>query len=208
MKKRTNETWLRDLRGTKRDEAIKDLRKIIVRGLGYTLSKRGREDVNSLSEDFAQEALIKILDNLDSFRGESKFTTWAQKIAINVAFSELRRLRWRDISLQDFSAKHKDAGDFTPTILTDPAPNPEEQTMQQGMMEMVQRMIEEELTDRQRTAMMAVMKDGMPLAEVARRMGSNRNALYKLLHDARSRLKNRMLAEGMTLEKILAAFDV
>lgn len=41
--------------------------------------------------------------------------------------------------------------------------------------------------------MMAVMQGGMPLQEVAVRMGTNRNALYKLLHDARQRLQRRML---------------
>ena len=51
--------------------------------------------------DFAQEALIKITANLDSFRGESRFTTWAQKIAVNVALTELKRKRWRDVSLQE-----------------------------------------------------------------------------------------------------------
>jgi RNA polymerase sigma-70 factor (ECF subfamily) len=47
----------------------------------------------------------------------------------------------------------------------------------------------------------------MPLEEVARRMGTNRNALYKLLHDARQRLKRKMEAEGLSSEEILSAFE-
>ncbi|MDH4136346.1 MAG: hypothetical protein OEW09_06480, partial [Anaerolineae bacterium] len=46
---------------------------------------------------------VKILDGLDSFRGESRFTTWAQKIAVRVAFTELRRHRWRDVSLDEMT---------------------------------------------------------------------------------------------------------
>ncbi len=76
-----------------------------------------------------------------------------------------------------------------------------------AMMATVRRMIAEELTERQRTAMMAVMQGGMPLQEVAERMGANRNALYKLLHDARQRLQKRMMNEGMTPQEMLSMFE-
>ncbi len=49
------------------------------------LSARIHANLSSIVEDFVQEALLKILDNLASFRGDSKFTTWAQKIAVNFA---------------------------------------------------------------------------------------------------------------------------
>jgi len=53
--------------------------------------------------------------------------------------------------------------------------------------------VREELTERQRQALVAVRIQGMPLAEVARCMNTNRHALYKLLHDARQRLKRGMM---------------
>jgi RNA polymerase sigma-70 factor (ECF subfamily) len=65
----------------------------------------------------------------------------------------------------------------------------------------------EELTDKQRQAMMAVSVKGMPIEEVARRMGTNRNALYKLMHDGRLRLKNRLAREGLTPEDVLSVFE-
>jgi RNA polymerase sigma-70 factor (ECF subfamily) len=74
-------------------------------------------------------------------------------------------------------------------------------------MAVMRRVINEELTDRQRDALVAVKVKGMPLEEVARRMDSNRNAMYKLLHDARQRLKEKLLAEGISPEEILAAFE-
>ena len=75
------------------------------------------------------------------------------------------------------------------------------------MIDMVMRLIKEELTDRQREAVMAVMVGGMPLEEVARRMDSNRNALYKLIHDARKRLQKRLANEGLTPDEVLAVFE-
>ena len=203
MRERTNQEWIADLQGAQADMAIADLRMLLLRCMRYSMASY-RVTENDL-EDFAQEAVLKVLDNLNTFRGEARFTTWAQKIAARVALSDLRRRRWRDVSLQDLLAEH-DSSDFTPDVLTDQGPDPGQLALQRMMMERIQRMIAEELTDKQRQAMMAVMQGGMPLQEVAVRMGTNRNALYKLLHDARQRLQKRMQREGLSPDEILAMF--
>lgn len=204
MVERTNQEWLTELQGPGREEALAELRSLLVRGLRYALADRFGVAETDL-EDFAQEALLRILAGLDSFRGESRFTTWTHKIAVHVAFTELRRHRWRDISLQDLIVQY-DEGDFAPAVLTDSAFSPEQRVTQQMLMAMVQRIIAEELTDRQRQAMVAAVIGGMPIEEVARRMGTNRNAIYKLLHDARQRLKKRMSLLGLSPESVLAVF--
>ncbi len=204
MRDRTNEEWLEDLRGPHRDEALAELRAILTHGLRHALSSRSRvrdEDI----EDFVQEALLRILNALDTFRGESRFTTWAHKIAVRVAFTELRRRRWQDVSLDALLASYE--GDFTPTFMADRAASADQQALQRMLWERVRRIIQEELTERQRRALVAVVIHGMPLEEVARRMDTNRNALYKLLHDARKRLKERLLAEGLSAQEVLRAFE-
>jgi RNA polymerase sigma-70 factor (ECF subfamily) len=207
MNQRTNQQWLNDLRGPQQDQALTDLRAILRRGLHFALVNRVPENkLEALVDDFAQDALLKILDNIDTFRGESRFTTWAQKIAVRVAFTELRRQRWKDISLQDLLPQYAQ-GDFTPAVLADPTQGPEKRVVKNSMVEITQRLIMEELTDRQRQAMLAIIGGGMPMDEVARRMNTNRNALYKLMHDARQRLKSRLASEGLTPEEVLAAFD-
>jgi RNA polymerase sigma-70 factor (ECF subfamily) len=203
MADRSNQEWLAELQGAQRDLAIADLRLALLRGLRYGMASYGVTEADL--EDFAQEALVKTLDNLGSYRGEALFTTWAQKIAARVALSELRRRRWRDVSLQDLLADHE-SPDFTPVVLTDQGPNPELIAVQRMMLEKIQRMIAEELTNKQQQAMMAVMRGGMPLQEAAVRMGTNRNALYKLLHDARQRLQKRMQREGLSPDEVLALF--
>jgi RNA polymerase sigma-70 factor (ECF subfamily) len=208
MQNRTNSEWLAELGGPDPDQAIEDLRATLIRGLRYALVGRVQGDLDMMIEDFVQDALLRILDNLDTFRGESQFTTWAQKIAVRVAFSELRRKRWKDITLQDLMPKDDEAGDFIPAILSDPGPNPEQQTTQQAMISLVMRLIMDELTERQREVIMAVMVGGMPLEEVAQRMNTNRNALYKLIHDARKRLQSRLGAEGLTPDEVLAVFEI
>ena len=202
MRERTNEQWLAELRGSNPDGALADLYDLLVRGLRVGLGNYGG-GVDANAEDFAQEALIKITSQLDSFRGESRFTTWAQKIAMNVALTELRRRRWRDVSLQDLYAR-REGTDRGPA---DPHLTSEQLALQNTVLRDLRRMIDEELTDRQREAVVAVILEGMPISEVARRMGTNQNALYKLLHDARKKLKRQMEAAGLSAKEVLAVFD-
>ena len=205
MVTRTNEEWLSDLRGDDKDQAIADLRHLLKRGLIYALASRIKTDLEHQVEDFVQDAILRILDKMDTFRGESKFTTWAQKIAVRVAFTEMRRKRWKDVSIEDLLPE--DSGDYTPLVLSDPSPDPEKRATQESLLSMIEKVLSEDLTDRQRTALLAIMHGGMPLEEVARRMDTNRNALYKLLHDARKQLRSRMLEKGFTAEEVLAVFE-
>ena len=94
-----------------------------------------------------------------------------------------------------------------PTAVPNRAADPARAVMQSEMMAMLERIMAEEVTEKQRMAMMAVRVQGMPIEEVARQMGMERNALYKLLHDARLRLKKRMEREGLKPEEVLAAFE-
>ena len=205
MSKRSNEEWLRDLGepGPRREAALNDLRKLLVRALGYALAKY-QSVTEADIEDFAQDAVLKILDALDTFRGEARFTTWASKIAVHVAFTELRRRRWKDVSLEQMIEMPD--GEPIPRTWVDPAAGTEQQVLQHELLEVVRQVIAEELTDRQRQALVAARIQGVPLAELARRMDTNRNALYKLLFDARQRLQRRLLSKGLSKDDILAAF--
>src|SRR5215203_5762627 len=199
MQGRTNEQWLTELRGPNPSEALADLYDLLVRGLRAALGGRAEANI----EDFAQEALLKITNNLDSFRGESRFTTWAKKIAMNVALTELKRRRWRDVSLQDLLDQRTKAA----RELADPGLTPEQETLQNTALARLGDIIDTELTERQREAIVAVILEGMPVSEVAKRMGTNQNALYKLLHDARKRLKSRLEAAGLPPQEVLATFE-
>ena len=201
---RTDEEWYAELSGQTPDAALADLRVLIVLGLRFSLATYHVTD--SDLEDFVQDGLLRIMHNLSSYRREARFTTWAQKVCVRVALTELRRRRWRDVSLEEMM-QHEEHSDFTPAALTDKRPDPAQETSTKMMMATIQSMMEQELTELQRMAMMAVMQGGVPLQEVAERLGTNRNALYKLLHDGRQRLKNRMLREGLVPQELLAMFE-
>ena len=210
VQERTNEQWLALLSepGAEREAALAELREILRRGLHRGLL--GRVDTNApefhtQAEDFVQEALLKILDNLESFAGRSKFTTWAHKITVHVALTELRRKRWQDSSLDQIT--DREDGVYTPSFTADPAPGPSKSAEQQDMLLRVNRIIEEELTDKQRTAMQLSVIQGEPTGYVAKQMDMKPNALYKLLHDARLRIKDRLAEEGLSPADVLAVFN-
>ena len=207
---RTNEQWVAELAepGEAQENALADLRAIVMRGLPYSLSKYLKPSdpqFESLSEEVAQDTLLRVLDSLHSFEGRSKFTTWVHKIAVRIALTELRRKRWRDVSLDELTENAP--GEGPRGILAAHEAGPDVMAEQSDMIEHLQRVISEELTDKQREALIATRVHGMPMEEVARRMGTNRNALYKLLHDARKRMKARLEQEGLSPEDVLAAFE-
>ena len=199
---RENAIWMRDLRacGPVQAEAITDLRGLLLRGLAKSFQARGDID-QAFLEDVVQQALVHILDHLDQFQGRSRFTTWAMAITVRLATSALRRKRWQDVSLESMTEPIERALALDRDDTTSPAQHAE----QHAIVETLRRLIEEALTDTQWMAMTAEL-GGMPLEEIARRMGSNVNAVYKLLHDARKRLKHGLETAGYTAEDVRSAF--
>ncbi len=206
---RTNEEWIAELAadGPAREAALDDLRLVLGNGLRRGLIGQidtAAPEFDALVDDFVQEALLKVLDSLDTFAGRSMFTTWANKIALNIGLTELRRKRWRDMSLDQLT--QTEDGEYTPSFVADPAPRPEELTERRELLKYVARLINEELTEKQRTALTASVIQGRPLTDVAYMMNSNQNAVYKLVFDARQRLRRRMAEDDLTPEEVIAVF--
>lgn len=199
---RNDETWLTRLSsgGPDQEEALSDLRDTLLRGLRRTFSSRALAD-DSFLEDAVQDSLVRILDRLQQFEGRSRFLTWATSIAIRVAMSELRRRHWKDVSLDELIAD----SDFTPGTAIDDDSWPDAKLEQKTILDKMHAVIQSELTARQRTALLVELK-GMPQDEIARHLGINRNAVYKLTHDARKRLLLGLKAAGYEAADIHAAF--
>lgn len=207
---RDNQTWINDLKsnGQTREEAVADLRTIIRGGLPYALSRwlsPSDPGFESLIDEATQETLLKVLDKLDTFRGQSKFTTWVYKIAVRVALSDLRRHRWKDVSLDELA--EKPVPPPISLLMAGNAPDPELSAEQKDLLERIWKILHEELTEKQSQAILAIIAHGIPLDELAAKMHMERNALYKLLHDARIRLKKRLAEQGLTPSDILATFE-
>lgn len=128
-------------------------------------------------DDFAQEAFIRVLQQISTFRGDGCFSTSALAIAVRVAFDELRGRRWRDVSLDALA----EVGDHPPSRYKE---DPERVIARRYLLRMLQQAMSEHLTPKQMLALSAELK-GMPQSEIGRRIRANRNATYELAHDSR-----------------------
>jgi len=212
---RTNEEWLQDLResGVEQENAIADLQDILLRAVLFFFNRNlgdlgglSREETLQLAEDCAQEALIAVLNHLSDFRGDSKFTTWAYKFSINIALTATRRARWKDVSLdQLFLAKD---GSSSKWIMPDRSSEvaPDQSAMQDEIRHVIQEVFEHDLTDKQRQVLILIVFNEVPMDEVVRLLETNRNAIYKMLHDARRKLKSGLQSRGFEVGETLALF--
>ena len=213
MKSRTNEEWLRALRadGLEQEEALRHLRGRILRAILAYLAghQRGRgaaepERARQLAEDCAQEALVTILGKLETFRGESRFTTWAYAIAIRLVLGKLRRQRWEGSALEESRL-----GRELPAwpIGDTKSPDPERTLQQEEVWRILKGIIEKELSQRQRSVLITHVFQRMPLDLVATWLGTNRDNVYKILHDARKKLKRSLIEQGLTHQEIFTLFE-
>jgi RNA polymerase sigma-70 factor, ECF subfamily len=196
--------WIELLRSNdsvEQGEALRSLHQILLKGLGVALRQHASLCDGDL-QDFSQEALLKIMEKLDQFTGRSRFTTWAQSIAVNHAFSRLRRRHWRDVSLENMMERGELFAE--PSVLPKSSLGDDED--QKRLVEALRKAISEDLTPRQRAGIMAEL-DGMRVDQISELLGINRNALYKLLHDARKSLKHHLEKAGVEARSIDLAFQ-
>jgi RNA polymerase sigma-70 factor (ECF subfamily) len=193
-------------------EAIEQLRALLLRASLYTLvthlaDLHGLEEQEriALAEDCAQEALLAILARLDDFRGESKFTTWAYKFAINIALNRARRERWKGMSL-DALAEDDYSLDWLEWKQEAQSADSERSTLQAEVGNAIHNAIRNELTDRQRQVLKWIVFDEVPMDVVVERLETNRNAVYKLLHDARLKVKKHVTSQGYDVEEVYDLF--
>jgi RNA polymerase sigma-70 factor, ECF subfamily len=212
---RTSEEWLSDLNasGVVQEAAISDLRDLLLRAALYFFSRNlgdfqglNRDEILQRAEDCAQEALIAVMNHLSDFRGDSKFTTWAYKFAINIALMTSRHERWKGVSLDRLSSGED--GFVSEWMKQDRAPGlaPDQSALQGEVGETLREVIEHDLTDKQRQVLIMVVFNEVPMDEVVQRLGTNRNAIYKILHDARRKLKSGLQARGFEVGETLALF--
>ena len=166
---------------------------------GALAGRAGMDD--AFFEDAAQETLLKVLDRLETFAGRGRFVSWALAIAIRVAQTTIRKQRWQGVSLDRF--KEENSG---PAVdVADQSLGPERASLRSELLTALHRVIHEQLTDKQWLALTAELNE-MPQDEIARQLGSNRNAVYKLTHDARRKVRAGLEAAGFGAESWLEAW--
>ena len=191
------EEWHLDLnaQGARREEAVARLQGLLLCAARFEVFRRrgslpqlSAVELEELAQDAADDAAVSVLRRLDDFRGESSFRTWAYKFALLEAAVKVRRRAWRDREVTLEPERWES--------LAHAGPGPEDDAESAALLEAVREGIRTALTPRQREVLVAAVLEGVPIDVLAERLDSNRNALYKLLHDARRRLRAHVAAEG------------
>lgn len=184
-------------RSSNQELALTDLRVELLRRLRWGLDSYSQAD-DAFLEDAVQDSLIQILSRLEQFEGRSKFLTWATTIAIRTAISELRKRKWKNVSLDQVLETNGSIHELAENKSTGFKSHDDRRAVFDKMHDL----IANDLSERQRKALVAELK-GMPQDEIARHLGSNRNAVYKLTHDARKKLRKGLEEAGFLAHEVL-----
>jgi RNA polymerase sigma-70 factor, ECF subfamily len=191
--------WLGPLaaEGPAHDRAVRDLHRLLLRASRFEVNRRASAlgvtagvELDDIANQAADDALLAVLARLDRFEGRSRFTTWAYKFAIHTAGVAVRRHAWRD-------RRPADAPGDALEHLADLAQGPAESAQTRELLGRIREAIGL-LTPHQRDVLLALAVDGVPIDVLAERLSTNRNALYKTLHDARTRLR-KLVDSGETI---------
>jgi RNA polymerase sigma-70 factor (ECF subfamily) len=184
--------WITALHGPPavRDEALAELHALLLRAARFELGRRRSmlrdvplAEIDDMADQAADDAMVALLGKLDSFRGASRFTTWAYKFALLEAGVKARRRAWRDreVPLEDTV---RDTGPSAQQVLEDAE-----------TLRAVRDAMETTLTRHQREVFVALALNGVPIDVLAERLDTTRGALYKTLHDARRKLRTTIGGE-------------
>ena len=186
-------TWVAALGGApgpSRDAAVARLHALLLRAARFELRRRGAHtDLDDLAVQAADDALVAVLAKLDTYRGQSRFTTWAYKFALLEASVKSRRRAWqgREVALDDEGwslVAHRGGG-----------PSAGAETAE--LLRAVQDAIHTALTPHQRAVLVAITLQDVPIDVLAERLATTRGALYKTLHDARRKLRAHLALQGL-----------
>jgi RNA polymerase sigma-70 factor, ECF subfamily len=198
---RESRDWVEALSdtGPARQAAVERLHALLLRAARFEVARRqcaagvsvdGPGELDDLAMHAANDALVAILNKLDTYRGDSRFTTWAYKFALLETAVQVRRRSWqgREVPLEG------DGGGR----LADRAARPDQDAECAELIAEIGAGIGQALTPHQRTVLVALTLDEVPIDVLADRLGSTRGALYKTLHDARRQLRAHLAAHGHT----------
>lgn len=187
--------WVADLTapGLRGHAAQRNLHDLLIRAarhqvwrLRYQLPGAGSGDLEDLAQQAADDALVAVLGKLDSFEGRSRFSTWVYKFGLLHAGVAVRREAWR----------HREVTLSDTFDVVDATASPDDVSEINDLSRAVRRAIASDLTPHQRRVALALLVEEVPIDVLAERLNSNRNALYKTLHDARVRLRASLRASG------------
>jgi len=181
------------------ESAVAELHALLLKAARFEVERRRdslghlrREDHEDLAQQSAGDALLAVLRKIGEFRGESRFTTWAYKFALLEAGVKVRRRAWqgREVPLEEQAWSN----------LADAGASVSDQAETHDLLAALRGAIEANLTAHQRQVLVSVTLNDVPIDVLAERLETSRGALYKILHDARRKLRAALAEQGLAVD--------
>jgi RNA polymerase sigma-70 factor (ECF subfamily) len=145
---------------------------------------RNHED----AEEVAQDTLLQAFKHLGSFRGDSRFSTWLTRIAVNMALMKVRSRKIQVMSLDN--GAETGSGQVVREI-QDKQPTVEQQCLQQELQFILVEMIGR-LGPRYRTVFHLRNMEDLSIAETAEILGLSASVVKSRLMRARLQLRKSL----------------
>jgi RNA polymerase sigma-70 factor (ECF subfamily) len=187
--------WVASLRDARRDTAIAQLHELLLRVARSEIRRRNTggqitgPELEDLAHQAAADAVLLVTSRIDEFRGESRFTTWAYKFVVFEVSTKLGRHFWKHRS----TPSEPPDWDRLPDRFGPPPPDVAELA---DLISAVRAATETCLTHKQREVFTAIVVEGIPLDALVTRMRTTRNAIYKVMFDARQKLRRELVNQG------------
>jgi RNA polymerase sigma-70 factor, ECF subfamily len=160
-------------------------REVLRRGAATAMSA---PDTDDLAHQAAADAMLAITAKLGTFRGESRFTTWAYRfVSLEVSGKIGRVPRQPAISLD------QEDWDRLPDRF---GLRPDREAERRDLVGALRRVVDAELSERQRRIFVALAVDAVPMDVLVLEYRTNRNAIYKTMFDARRKVRAALVADG------------
>lgn len=137
---------------------------------------------------------MSITRRLPSFRGESRFTTWAYKFVILEVSGKLGRHFWSSSQV----TLEPENWDQVPARL---GVTPEAAAEAGELFAAVRSIVETQLTPWQREIFVALLVHGISADALAVKLQTNRNAIYKVMFDVRRKIRSTLVTDGYLAEE-------
>jgi RNA polymerase sigma-70 factor, ECF subfamily len=147
---------------------------------------------NTVAEDLAQDTFIKVLNHLDKYRPEFKFSSWLFKIANNVAIDHLRKRQLDTVSMDGsphaMTAAEADASSFE---LADQAESPLDELASRELGAIIEQAIGS-LRPEYRNCIMLRHVEGRSYEEIAATLDLPLGTVKTYIHRARHQLREAL----------------
>ena len=146
------------------------------------------------ADDLTQDVFIQAYQSLSRFKGESAFSTWLYRVAVNASLNKLRKSPLKIIieKFEKITGGKTEIENYRTVSFTE---DPENALIRQEHIEWIQRALDS-LPENQKTAIVLSKYDELSQKEIAQIMNTTEGAVEALIQRAKKNLRDKLTIKG------------